>query len=64
METIKLKKATITFVNGESVKYENIEFSQKGNIMVFSNPNGSTTIMNFDNICRMNFIEDDSTENA
>lgn len=62
MERLKFKEVTLHFVDGTAVKYENCEFSQKGAIMFFEFPNGRNSIVNFDNLTRMIYVEAEATE--
>lgn len=57
MEKLKFKEAQLYFTDGSVVKFENCEFAQKGSIMFFELPNGKNSIINFDNILRMTYVE-------
>lgn len=56
MDEIKIKEATLYFVDGSCVKYENARFMQSGVDMFFKFDNGRISVVNHDNLIRMTMI--------
>lgn len=56
MDEIKLKEASLYFVDGSCVKYENARFTQNGVDLFFKFDSGRISVINHDNLIRMSMI--------